>query len=232
MPMLARGDVDVVIAQDWFNAPLSMPDGVSRLDLFDDIADLALPVGHRLAGRGRVTLDDLRGEAWITWPSGTICRGWLMHTYRSMGVEPLIAHTAAEHATQLALVAAGLGPAVIPRLGRGEVPPGACIVEVEPTLRRHVFVAWRTNSARHSNVLAVRAAGDHRGARAGDPPRRHAVVLRRSSLARGRPTGRHTADRSGRAERSPLSGHLEGGKVGGAELGGQFEELHPAAGIE
>ena len=40
----------------------------------------------------------------------------------------MIVQTAEEHATQLALVAAGLGVCVIPRLGRDPLPRGVRIV--------------------------------------------------------------------------------------------------------
>jgi DNA-binding transcriptional LysR family regulator len=158
LPLLMRGDVDMVIAQDWFNAPLVLPEGLERVDLFDDVADIALPADHRLARKRSVGLKDLVHESWITWQPGSICHEWLLHTFRTMGHEPLIAHTAAEQATQLALVAAGLGPAVMPRLGRGEVPTGVAIVSVTPTLHRHVFAAWRSNTPRSTNVVAVRNA--------------------------------------------------------------------------
>jgi DNA-binding transcriptional LysR family regulator len=156
--LLARGEVDVVIAQDWSNAPRSVTPDVERLDLFDDIADIAVSDSHRLSRRRSVRLDELAGERWVTWPSGSICHDWLVHTYRAQGREPIIAHTASEHATQLALVAAGLGPAVIPRLGRGDVPDGVRLIAVEPALHRHVFVAWRANTVRRSNVHAVKDA--------------------------------------------------------------------------
>ncbi len=154
-PMLQRGDVDVVIAQDWFNAPIAVPEGLSRMALFDDTADIALHVGHRLAHRRTVKLSDLRDEEWVTWPSGSICHEWLSFTLRSMGHEPKIAHTASEHATQLALVAAGLGPAVIPRLGRDSVPDTVRMVAVEPHLQRHLFATWRTESSKRSAIGAV-----------------------------------------------------------------------------
>ncbi len=155
---LARGEVDVVIAPDWFNAPLSIPEGLTRVGLFDDVVDVALPVEHRLANKKRLHLDQLLDQHWVTWPPGTICGDWLLHTYRSIGREPLVVHTAVEHATQLTFVEANLGAAVIPRLGRGAVPAGVRMVPVEPALLRHVFAVWRSNNAKRSNVEAVRAA--------------------------------------------------------------------------
>lgn len=56
--------------------------------------------------------------------AGEFCNEWLMFTLRSRGIEPRVAHMAEEHGTQLALIAAGLGVAVAPRLGRGPVPEG------------------------------------------------------------------------------------------------------------
>lgn len=76
---------------------------------------------------------------------------------RSAGHEPQIAHTAAEHATQLALVAAGLGTAVIPRLGRDTVPAGVRMIPSNPTLHRNIYVIWRFDAARRT---AIRAAID------------------------------------------------------------------------
>ena len=42
-------------------------------------------------------------------------------------------HTAEEHQTQLAMVAAGLGIAVMPRLGRGSIE-GVSTITLEPSL--------------------------------------------------------------------------------------------------
>ena len=154
IPNLVRRDVDLIIINDWQNAPLALPDGLTKAPLFDDVADIALPPGHRLATAKTVRLKDLAGEEWVTWPSG-FCHDFLVHTLRKEGHEPRISHTAGEYATQLAFVAAGLGACVLPRLGRGAVPKGVTIVTSNPALRRHVYAAWRTHATRRS---AIRAA--------------------------------------------------------------------------
>ncbi len=155
VPLLVRRDLDLVIAQDWFNAPLPLPDGLTRAPILDDVADIALPASHPLAGRGTVDLGDLAAEAWISWQEGSICHDWLIHALRQGGQEPRVAHSASEYSTQLALVAAGLGAAVIPRLGRVPVPAGVAILHSEPTLRRHVYAIWRTDATRRT---AIRSA--------------------------------------------------------------------------
>ena len=169
VPALVQGDVDLVVAQDWANVPLPPLEGLSKAHLADDIADIALPANHPLAGQETIGLDDLRSERWITGGHTVSsvtdpnvpakwCDQWLVYTLRSRGHEPLIAHTVGEYATQIALVAAGLGVCVIPRLGRARLPRGVAIVGVEPPLRRQVYALWRTaNPRRRAIDIAVDA---------------------------------------------------------------------------
>ncbi|HYE86322.1 MAG TPA: LysR family transcriptional regulator [Vicinamibacterales bacterium] len=155
IPRLVRRDVDLIIINDWQNAPIALPEGLTKAPLFDDVADIALPPGHPLSRAKTLRLTDLAGEEWIAWPSGSICHDFLMHTLRKQGSEPKIAHTAGEYQTQLALVAAGLGCCVLPRLGRGTVPKGVTVVPSGPALRRHVYAAWRTHSTRRAAIQAA-----------------------------------------------------------------------------
>ncbi|MGH3095409.1 MAG: LysR family transcriptional regulator [Streptosporangiales bacterium] len=155
---LDRGDVDVGLLMDWENSPLSVPDSLQRTLLMDDPADLAIPAGHRCAGRSSVPLTEVAGGPWISWPcsgAGGSCHDWLLHTLRSQGIEPTVTHRVEEHATQLALVAAGLGTAITPRLGRGRPPEGVVMVGVQPTLSRRIYAAWRKDTARRPGVRAV-----------------------------------------------------------------------------
>ena len=155
IPNLVRRDVDLIIINDWENAPIALPEGVTKAPLFDDVADIALPPGHRLAKAKTIKLNDLGGEEWIVWPSGSICHDFLLHTLRKEGREPKIAHTAGEYQTQLALVAAGLGCCILPRLGRGDVPKGVTVVQSQPALRRHVYAAWRAHATRRNVIQAA-----------------------------------------------------------------------------
>jgi DNA-binding transcriptional LysR family regulator len=158
IPRLVRGDFDLVIAQDWVNAPLPIPEGLERAPLLDDAADIALPKSHRLAAtrKGRkVPLEDLAEERWVASEPGSICHDWLMNTLRSLGREPAVRHTALEFATQLAMVGAGLGITVIPRLGRGPIPADVRLVACEPALVRHIYALWRSDTTRRRAVKAA-----------------------------------------------------------------------------
>ncbi len=155
IPKLVRRDVDLIVINDWENAPIALPEALTKAPLFDDVADIALPPGHRYASARSVKLSQLSGEEWIAWPGGSICHDFLLHTLRKEGHEPRITHTAGEYATQLALVAAGLGSCILPRLGRGPVPPGVSVVRTEPALRRHVYAAWRSQTTRKTAIKAA-----------------------------------------------------------------------------
>ena len=63
-------------------------------------------------------------------------------------------HTAEEHQTQLAMVAAGLGIAVMPRLGRGRADD-VKIITLRPDFSRRVYAIWRSLAAERPAVAAV-----------------------------------------------------------------------------
>ncbi|MFI7104636.1 LysR family transcriptional regulator [Streptomyces sp. NPDC050161] len=155
---VVRGDIDLAVVLDWYNRPLSLPDGLAKEPLLDDPADVAIPADHALAHRRSVELEDLADDEWISWPQGEFCHDWLMFTLRSKGIEPRIAHMAEEHHTQLAFIAAGLGVAVAPRLGRGPVPDGVSVVPVRHTMRRHVYAIWRADADRRPSIRAAVSA--------------------------------------------------------------------------
>lgn len=154
IPALRRGDLDLAVVQDWAEAPLTLPPELSRQPLTEDAFDLALPADHPLAGRAAVTLAELRDEDWISWTAGQICHDWLTKALRAIGHEPRVRHTASEHSTQLALVAAGLGAAIIPRLGREPALPEVRFVPIEPTPCRRIFALWRTSTDRRPAIQA------------------------------------------------------------------------------
>lgn len=155
MPLVLRGDLDMAVVQDWSNEPLPLPEGLHKGAICEDVADVALPAGHPLAGRASVDLKELAGDPWISSVPDSICCDWLLRTLRAIDSEPRIEHMAYEFATQLALVAAGLGNAILPRLGRCDVPPGVAIVPLAEPLTRRVYAVWREEAARRPAIRAV-----------------------------------------------------------------------------
>ena len=53
-------------------------------------------------------------------------------------------HGVAEYASQIAMVGAGLGVALVPRMGRGAVPDTVRVLPVVPAPTRQVYAVWRS----------------------------------------------------------------------------------------
>ncbi|WP_405802379.1 LysR substrate-binding domain-containing protein [Streptomyces halstedii] len=165
--LVAKGVIDLAVAHDWDIAPLPAPEGVAQAVIGQDRCDLLVPEGHRLVGRTAVRREELAKERWVCQPPGTVCHDWLIRTLRAAGYEPDIRHQAEENHTQLALVAAGLGVAMIPRLGRGPLPPGVVAVRLDPVPVRRLYALWRAQAARRPAITATVAALQAGGAEAG-----------------------------------------------------------------
>jgi len=87
---------------------------------------------------------------------GSICHQWLTKMFHDIGRAPRIEHFAAEFASHIALVAQGLAVALVPRLGRGELPAGVVPVPVvDPVPTRTVTAVWRRTMGESPALAAV-----------------------------------------------------------------------------
>ena len=77
-----------------------------------------------------------------------MCHEWLARSLKGAR----IVHTAAEHPTQIALVTAGLGIAIIPHLGREPATAAVRFVPLADAPRRRVFAIWRSTSASRPSI--------------------------------------------------------------------------------
>ncbi|WP_245252186.1 LysR family transcriptional regulator [Streptomyces sp. KCTC 0041BP] len=169
--LVARGVTDLAVAHDWDIAPLPAPEGVEQAVIGDDRCELVVPEGHPFTTRRVIRRADLGGQRWVCQPPGRVCHDWLMRTLRTAGFEPDVAHVAEENHTVVALVAAGLGVAVVPRLGTGRLPAGAVAVPLEPAPVRRLYALWRTGAARRPAITeAVRTLREHWPRVAQEPP--------------------------------------------------------------
>ncbi len=141
---LLRGDTDLVIGLDG-DVRVDDPRFGRRALLIDPL-DVALPAGHPLAGR-RIRLADLAGEAWIL-PPGGLCREIALRECGVAGFTPRAAHTADHYDAVFALVRAGLGVALVPRM---------CVADTGPEM---VVTALHAEQPRRHVALYARRAGD------------------------------------------------------------------------
>lgn len=159
--LVASGQVELGIVHRWGGVALAVPDHVLATPLHGDVADLIVHRDDPLATRRTVTPHDLLDVGWIATPEGTICRQWLSRMYDGTGRPPRIAHVSAEFESHLALVRAGLGVALVPRMGRAALGEDLVAVPVaDPEPVRLVDALHRRTMADSPAVRAVLAAFD------------------------------------------------------------------------
>ncbi|MGC3023260.1 LysR family transcriptional regulator [Brevibacterium sp. FAM 24630] len=152
-----HADVAVVVATD----PLP-PRGDSRFEqsaLFSDRLDLLVPSGHRLASRAAVPLSEAAEESWILDRPGSPYHRLVRTACAAAGFQPDHAHQSREWETGAALVSAGLGVALIPRLAR--LPDGFDVVRVplrgDPVPSRKILTGIRSGSGTQPIIAAALA---------------------------------------------------------------------------
>ncbi|MFF4038899.1 LysR family transcriptional regulator [Streptomyces sp. NPDC001816] len=112
--LLSAGEVDLALSLA-AEAPSAADPRFTRLPLLTDPLDIALPPDHPLAAAPELTLTDLAAEPWIFGGSGP----WSDITRRaceSAGFSPHQGHSASGWTAILAMVEAGMGVALVPRM--------------------------------------------------------------------------------------------------------------------
>ncbi|WP_438854559.1 LysR substrate-binding domain-containing protein [Agromyces sp. M3QZ16-3] len=103
---------------------------------------------HPLADRSQLTPLDLAEEQWIATFDSTICRQWLRRLFDGVSNSPRIVHESMEFENHLELVRAGLGVALMPRMGRPPLHPDLVAVPtVWPASTRVVSAVHRRSQA-------------------------------------------------------------------------------------
>ena len=114
---VTRGDVDLALSMASRLAPPVDDARYERLALRVDPLDAVLPATHPRAGDDAVDLAALASEPFVGPPDGTSCHDVTVNGCAAAGFTPGFAHRSLDYYAMMALVAAGLGVALVPRLG-------------------------------------------------------------------------------------------------------------------
>jgi DNA-binding transcriptional LysR family regulator len=145
--MLKAGDVDLALVYD-HPATMLVPE-LELTHLLDDCYDALLPAGHELAERRRLAMADLRDEPWVASTSMCGCRQITEASCRDAGFEPRVAFEADETLAAQALVAAGVGVTLLPRMALTALHPGTVARALKDAPVRRVLAA-RVEGGFHS----------------------------------------------------------------------------------
>ncbi|MFD3738174.1 LysR family transcriptional regulator [Streptomyces sp. NPDC058629] len=156
--LLTAGEVDLALSLA-AHAPTARDPRFSLFPLLADPLDVALPAGHPLAEAPAPRLADLAADRWIFGGSGP----WSEITTaacEAAGFVPEQAHSAAGWTAILALVEAGMGIALVPRMASREQRREGVVMRVleadQP--RRHVVAAVRHGAESGPAVARVLTA--------------------------------------------------------------------------
>jgi molybdate transport repressor ModE-like protein len=141
---LRAGEIDMALVYDYEPIPGMLAGELELTHLIDDAYDAIVPKDHRLAGRKRLRLSDLAEEPWICSTDTNGCRSITERACQDAGFEPRVAFEADETLAAQALVAAGVGVTLLPRLALTTVHPA---VEARRLIKPPVRRIWGARPA-------------------------------------------------------------------------------------
>ncbi|SFQ19178.1 DNA-binding transcriptional regulator, LysR family [Amycolatopsis arida] len=149
---LHGGEIDLALV-----SPPPADGALTTVVLAEEELFLAVPSGHRLAGRRRVRFAELAGDDFVLHEPGYGLRRITDELCAEAGFRPSVAFEGQESDTVRGLVAAGLGVALLTRFAP-EPPAGVVELPLTPRVAREIALVW---PAADPLTPAVRAFRDH-----------------------------------------------------------------------
>jgi DNA-binding transcriptional LysR family regulator len=151
---LRAGALDVALTAVYDYVPAEPDPALDAEPLLEEVVYLAAAAGPgEPSGTG---IEDWRDAPWIAGSPDTLCHTLVIRACQACGFTPRIRHHADDFNTVLALVAAGQGVSLVPRLGVTEPAPG---VRLTPVIaRRRTSIACRKGTGHHPAVSAFATA--------------------------------------------------------------------------
>jgi len=142
-----RGDRDPSVAD-------GVADGYDIEPLRTEGYVVVVPLGHPLALRDSLPLQELADEPWIDndYARGP-CREIILSACASRGFAPRFRLQAPDYATAFDYVAAGVGITVLPRLGAFGLPDGVAMIAVDDAdVKRRIMLRVKRSMRTHPAV--------------------------------------------------------------------------------
>lgn len=139
-------------------------EGIAHRPIASEALVVAVPERHRLADAGTVRIEQLRHEDFIVYAAtlGSVVNDAVVRSCLAAGYYPHRAYEVTETSAALALVAAGLGVAVLPDSIRSAPREGVVCKDIEDALTVRLDLAWREDddSPLLRNLLKVLERND------------------------------------------------------------------------
>lgn len=158
LDLLFQGEVELAVIEASPGVPPPTDTRFDQTPLLDDALDLVVPTDHPLAAHTEVPLARAADQTWVLPPPDTTCRAHTLSACGAAGFTPHGPHQAREWTAVAALVAHGLGIALIPRLADLPALPIVRIpLQGTPAPARKILTCTRQGSRTHPAVTAALA---------------------------------------------------------------------------
>jgi DNA-binding transcriptional LysR family regulator len=169
LPRLRARELDLVVTYEYDLCPLPIDPGLRRHPVGRDVIRLVVPRSHPLAGREEVPLAALAHERFIVEPRPD-CHHFTVKLCAAAGFAAHVSCESSDYYISQALVAAGLGLALIPEMALATLHPDVVVLALSgPPAVRRVFATHREGEEDMESIRTMLAILRERGAMLGDP---------------------------------------------------------------
>jgi DNA-binding transcriptional LysR family regulator len=158
IPALATGDVELAVAHSYSNMPPVTGAGLVVTEIATERVRLAVNEREWKSEGEPVSLAAFAAHNWILPSREWTCFDMVHRATDLAGFEPRTVAEATDFRVQLALVAAGVGVALIPDLGCTDPPAGVMLLELDAAIYRTIVVVARSASDEDAGLRRIREA--------------------------------------------------------------------------
>jgi len=152
---LLDGDADLAIAVEHRGSPRPDDQRLVRIPLYAEPFVAVLPPAHLAAEHDRLELSMLANDGWVMTAPGNPIRDVVLLACEQAGFQPRIIHQSDDFRAVAALVAAGAGVSLVPRLAVPDPTLALTRPLSEPAPTRRVYAAVRPSRADHPLITAT-----------------------------------------------------------------------------
>ncbi|WP_329004204.1 LysR family transcriptional regulator [Kribbella sp. NBC_00709] len=152
---LLDGDADLAIAVEHRGSPRPEDRRLVRIPLYAEPFVAVLPPTHPAADHDTIELAMLANDGWVMTAPGNPIRDVVVLACEQAGFQPRIIHQSDDFRAVAALVAAGGGVSLVPRLAVPEPTLAVIRPLSDPVPTRRVYAAVRASRADHPLITAT-----------------------------------------------------------------------------
>jgi DNA-binding transcriptional LysR family regulator len=151
---LRSWQTDVAIIDD-LNVPAGALDpNIETVPLMEDVFNVMVGLGHRLAESPWATLEDLRAERWVIDTASSNYTRMLTEACQTAGFSPQIVARCNGFEVTVALIREGCAIAILPGLRASHDLEDVWVCRLKPEIRRKISLAFRKGEKRSPALQA------------------------------------------------------------------------------